>query len=436
MLKLVCAMKGAGLLQMWILVLLGAVSGVGRAQVSTARVLRGNTRRDDLYQKEENIMVTSTGGFIQSPRYPNAYPRNLLLSWKLLSPPGSRIHLEFDTQFGLEEPENGVCRYDFVEVEDQTEASTIIWGRWCGQNTPPSLKSKHNVLRVTFKSDDYFVAKPGFKLYYSLLTHRADKKEEESRQRVHGSRRQTEGICRSSTARREQVSEMVSGYLLMTRTTCTERERKEVDHSLLASKTNWEAVTSPMSQDVGVKKLPTPETAVPLSLEDLDRTIASFDTVEQLLKSLSPRTWREDLDSVYTQTYVHYRSRSYYLSGRHDKVDLNRLYDDVKRYSCTPRNYSVNLREELRITNAVFFPRCLLVKRCGGNCGCGSKSWQFDCTCQPTKTATKLHEVLKYAPDPSLHKRPQNQRLRWVIDEIFLSHHDTCECVCPSQPPR
>ncbi|XP_011481084.1 platelet-derived growth factor D isoform X2 [Oryzias latipes] len=375
---MVSAMKGSGLLQMWILFLLGAVSGVGRAQVSTARVLRGNTRRDDLYQKEENIVVTSAGGFIQSPRYPNAYPRNLLLSWKLLSAPGSRIHLEFDAQFGLEEPENGVCRYDFVEVEDQAETSTIIWGRWCGQNAPPSLKSKSNVLRVTFKSDDYFVAKPGFKIYYSLL----------------------------------------------------------IDRSLLTSKNNLEAVTSPMSHDVGVKEVPTPQTVVPLSLEDLDRTIASFDTVEQLLKSLSPSTWREDLDSIYTQTYVHYRSRSYYLAGRHDKVDLNRLYDDVKRYSCTPRNYSVNLREELRITNAVFFPRCLLVKRCGGNCGCGSKSWQFDCTCQPTKTATKLHEVLKYAPDPTLHKRPQSPRLRWVIDEIFLSHHDTCECVCPSQPPR
>ncbi|XP_078785610.1 platelet-derived growth factor D isoform X4 [Oryzias latipes] len=344
---MVSAMKGSGLLQMWILFLLGAVSGVGRAQVSTARVLRGNTRRDDLYQKEENIVVTSAGGFIQSPRYPNAYPRNLLLSWKLLSAPGSRIHLEFDAQFGLEEPENGVCRYDFVEVEDQAETSTIIWGRWCGQNAPPSLKSKSNVLRVTFKSDDYFVAKPGFKIYYSLL----------------------------------------------------------IDRSLLTSKNNLEAVTSPMSHDVGVKEVPTPQTVVPLSLEDLDRTIASFDTVEQLLKSLSP-------------------------------IDLNRLYDDVKRYSCTPRNYSVNLREELRITNAVFFPRCLLVKRCGGNCGCGSKSWQFDCTCQPTKTATKLHEVLKYAPDPTLHKRPQSPRLRWVIDEIFLSHHDTCECVCPSQPPR
>lgn len=74
-------------------------------------------------------------------------------------------------------------------------------------------------------------------------------------------------------------------------------------------------------------------------------------------------------------------------------VDLNRLHDDVKLYSCTPRNYSVNLREELRATNAVFFPRCLLVKRCGGNCGCGTNNWNNGCTCQASKTTPKLHEV-------------------------------------------
>lgn len=80
-------------------------------------------------------------------------------------------------------------------------------------------------------------------------------------------------------------------------------------------------------------------------------------------------------------------------ASSHCPVDLNRLYDDVKRYSCTPRNYSVNLREELRTTNAVFFPRCLLVKRCGGNCGCGTDSWNTGCTCQASKTTLKLHEV-------------------------------------------
>ncbi|XP_068173384.1 platelet-derived growth factor D [Antennarius striatus] len=370
-------MTGPGLLQMWMVLLLGATTGVVRAQVSTARVMRGNMRRDDLYRKEENITVTPVGGAITSPRFPNAYPRNLLLSWKLLSPPGSLIHLEFDGRFGLEEAENGVCRYDFIEVEDQSETSTIIWGRWCGQKAPPSLNSKTNMLRVIFKSDDYFVAKPGFKIYYSLQ-----------------------------------------------------------DDSLLpASNTNWLAVTGPMS-DFGGGQVPETVTEVPFSLEDLDKTIAAFDTVEQLLRTLSPDTWRQDLDSIYTQTHIQYRSRAYHLASRYNKVDLNRLYDDVRRYSCTPRNYSVNLREELRATNAVFFPRCLLVKRCGGNCGCGTNNWNNGCTCQASKMTLKLHEVLKYAPEITLYQRHRRPQVRWVIAEIFLTHHEKCECVCSSQPPR
>lgn len=82
-----------------------------------------------------------------------------------------------------------------------------------------------------------------------------------------------------------------------------------------------------------------------------------------------------------------------YLFLTHLPVDLNRLHEDVKRYSCTPRNYSVNLREELKATNAVFFPRCLLVKQCGGNCGCGTDNWKNGCTCEASKKTLKLHEV-------------------------------------------
>ena len=76
-------------------------------------------------------------------------------------------------------------------------------------------------------------------------------------------------------------------------------------------------------------------------------------------------------------------------------VDLDRLNDDVKRYSCTPRNYSVNLREELKLTNVVFFPRCLLVQRCGGNCGCGTVNWK-SCACSSGKTVKKYHEVRRF----------------------------------------
>ncbi|XP_037533943.1 platelet-derived growth factor D [Nematolebias whitei] len=377
-------MRGPVVFQMWMVLLLTAMSRVGRAQVATAKVMRGSSRRDDsnhlttdlYYHKDEDLVVTPVGGVILSPRYPNSYPRNLLLSWKLLSPPGSQIHIEFDGQFGLEEPENGVCRYDYIEVEDQSVTNTIIWGRWCGQKAPQGLTSKTNKLRVTFKSDDYFVAKPGFKIYYSLV----------------------------------------------------------VDPKANSS-TNWEAVTQLMS-DMGSQGTSPAGTGFPPTLEDLDKTIAAFDSIEQLLKSLYPETWRQDLDSIYAQTYIYYRSRAYYLASKHNKVDLNRLYDDVKRYSCTPRNYSVNLREELRTSNAVFFPRCLLVQRCGGNCGCGTKDWNTGCTCRPSKTISKLHEVLKYAPEASLYKNQQRQRVRWVIEEVFLLHHESCECDCPLQPPR
>lgn len=367
-------MSGLAQFNMWMLLLLGTSSEVTRAQVANAKVMRGNVRRDDLYRKEENINVTQLGGAIYSPRYPNAYPRNLLLSWKLLSPSGSRIHLEFDGHFGLEEAENGVCRYDFVEVEDQIQTTTIVWGRWCGQKAPPSLNSQSSMFRITFKSDDYFVAKPGFKVYYSLL------------------------------------------------------------YDPPASNSNWEAAM--LMSDGRVGQMPV-VTGAPFTLEDLDRTIAAFDTIEELLKSLNPDTWKQDLDTIYTaETQIQYRSRAYHLASRHNKVDLNRLYDDVKRYSCTPRNYSVNLREELRITSAVFFPRCLLVKRCGGNCGCGTDNWNSGCTCQAAKTTQKLHEVLKYAPDMSLSQRHHRSRVRWVIGEIFLTHHEKCECACPFQPPR
>ncbi|XP_070987754.1 platelet-derived growth factor D-like [Oncorhynchus clarkii lewisi] len=364
--------SGRVALALLLALLVGFTRGT-QGQVVSGKVVRSsNVRQHDLYRKEEVVTVTATGGVIQSPRFPNAYPRNLQLSWKLLSPHNTRITLEFDSHFALEEPENEVCRYDFVEVEDISETSTIVWGRWCGQRVPPRLTSKTNTLKVSFKSDDYFVAKPGFKLHFSLQ-----------------------------------------------------------DDSLpAASKTNWETVTL-MEDSLSV--LAPAVTDVPLTAAALDQTIAAFNTVEQLLRYLNPDSWRQDLDSLYRETAM-YRPRAY-QHNRQNKIDLDRLYDDVKRYSCTPRNYSVNLREELRATNAVFFPRCLLVQRCGGNCACGTDNWN-SCTCSPAKTSDKLHEVLKYAPEVGGYSRRQTVRVRWALEEVHLTHHERCDCVCPSRPPR
>ncbi|XP_053827094.1 platelet-derived growth factor D isoform X4 [Vidua macroura] len=343
------------------------------AQSGSIKALRAsNIRRDDLYRKEETISVAGNG-CIHSPRFPSSYPRNLLLTWRLHSPESTRIQLAFDNQFGLEEPENEICRYDFVEVEDVSETSTVIRGRWCGhREVPPRITSRTNHIKITFKSDDYFVAKPGFKICYSLVD----------------------------------------------------------DFQHAASETNWESVTSSVS---GVS-YPSPSVTDPtLTAEALDQTIAAFDTVEDLLKHFNPDSWQEDLENLYTDSGHHYRGRSYH--DRKSKVDLDRLNDDVKRYSCTPRNYSVNLREELKLTNVVFFPRCLLVQRCGGNCGCGTPNWK-SCTCMPGKTVKKYHEVLKFVPEAGHARRRGRIRNNMSLVDIQLDHHERCDCVCSSRPPR
>uniref|UniRef100_A0A8P0P8F0 Platelet-derived growth factor D n=1 Tax=Canis lupus familiaris TaxID=9615 RepID=A0A8P0P8F0_CANLF len=357
----------------------------------------------DLYRRDETVWVTGTG-HVQSPRFPSSYPRNLLLTWRLHSQERTRIQLAFDPQFGLEEAENDICRYDFVEVEDVSETSTIIRGRWCGhKEVPPRITSRTNQIKITFKSDDYFVAKPGFKIYYSFV---------------------------------------------------------EDFQPAAASETNWESVTSSIS---GVSYHSPSVTDPTLTADALDKTVAEFDTVEDLLKHFNPESWQEDLENLYLDT-PHYRGRSYHdrkskgtcgsligdTSGlremkiklathtaterllKDQHVDLDRLNDDVKRYSCTPRNYSVNLREELKLTHVVFFPRCLLVQRCGGNCGCGTINWK-SCTCTSGKTVKKYHEVLKFEPG---HFKRRGRAKHMALVDIQLDHHERCDCICSSRPPR
>lgn len=54
-------------------------------------------------------------------------------------------------------------------------------------------------------------------------------------------------------------------------------------------------------------------------MDDLDQTISAFNTVEQLFRTLNPNTWRLDLDTIYGQKHLQYRSRNYLLANRLNK---------------------------------------------------------------------------------------------------------------------
>lgn len=61
-------------------------------------------------QHEKIITVTSNGS-IHSPKFPHTYPRNTVLVWRLVAVDENVwIQLTFDERFGLEDPEDDICK--------------------------------------------------------------------------------------------------------------------------------------------------------------------------------------------------------------------------------------------------------------------------------------------------------------------------------------
>lgn len=59
---------------------------------------------------QEKIITVSGEGMVHSPDFPHTYPRNTILVWRLVAPSNTRIQLTFDERFGLEDPEDGICK--------------------------------------------------------------------------------------------------------------------------------------------------------------------------------------------------------------------------------------------------------------------------------------------------------------------------------------
>ncbi|XP_076004999.1 platelet-derived growth factor C isoform X2 [Genypterus blacodes] len=294
--------------------------------------------------QQEKTITVSGEGMVHSPDFPHTYPRNTMLVWRLVATGNMRIQLTFDERFGLEEPEDGICKYDYVELEDPTE-NTIL-GRWCGsQSVPASHTSKGSQVRIRFISDEYFPSDPGFCIRYSLLP-------------------------------------------------------------VSASEPGVPAVPPPSLQNV----------------EDLSEAVAGLGTLEEVMKYLEPERWQLDMDELYKPSW-HVLGKSFIHNKKARGADLNVLREEVRLYSCTPRNFSVSLREELKRTDAIFWPSCLLVKRCGGNCACCSHRC-FDCQCVPTRVTKKYHEVLL------LKQRSGGRGLQKSMTDVPLEHHEECSCVC------
>ncbi|XP_035206325.1 alpha-2-macroglobulin-like isoform X2 [Stegodyphus dumicola] len=99
-------------------------------------------------------ILQGNNGNITSPSYPDRYPPNQNCVWEILAPPRFTVILNF-THFNLEGSSSDGCLYDKVEIHSRTsvENDQKLEGIYCGTDRPPVLRSKRNVLKITFKSD-------------------------------------------------------------------------------------------------------------------------------------------------------------------------------------------------------------------------------------------------------------------------------------------
>lgn len=295
--------------------------------------------------QHERVITVSANGSIHSPKFPHTYPRNMVLVWRLVAVEENVwIQLTFDERFGLEEPEDDICKYDFVEVEDPSDGTVL--GRWCGSGTVPGKQiSKGNQIRIRFVSDEYFPSEPGFCIHYNIVM--------------------------------PQFTEAVSPSVL-------------------------------------------PPSALPL--DQLNNAVTAFSTLEDLIRYLEPDRWQLDLEDLYRPGWQ-LLGKAFVFGRKSRVVDLNLLKEEVRLYSCTPRNFSVSIREELKRTDTIFWPGCLLVKRCGGNCACCLHNCN-ECQCVPSKVTKKYHEVLQLRPKIGV------RGLHKSLTDVALEHHEECDCVC------
>lgn len=103
-------------------------------------------------------------GFIESPNYPNDYPRSSDCGWILDFGPGIFIKVQFN-DFVLEE--QITCSFDYVSILDgPNQTSPVLQGTttYCGNLKPPTVIHL-GPLTILFRSDKD-TAKKGFSASY------------------------------------------------------------------------------------------------------------------------------------------------------------------------------------------------------------------------------------------------------------------------------
>ncbi|XP_023256316.1 membrane frizzled-related protein [Seriola lalandi dorsalis] len=120
--------------------------------------------RAPLFETRCGGVLTDSEGSFSSPNHPGSYPPNSLCVWVIRVPPPSlvQIHVSYLT---VEGP--SPCLFDWLEVQEQTEQSSVVT-RFCGNVAPPTVNTNSSTVWVTFRSDGS-IAGTGFTAQYRAI---------------------------------------------------------------------------------------------------------------------------------------------------------------------------------------------------------------------------------------------------------------------------
>lgn len=141
------------------------ISSTGFAATYTAVAVDTNTESPNVDSSCYNT-VDEDSGVLESPWYPNKYPRRRVCVYTITAPEGSRVELEFEGEIGIEY--HNRCIWDFLEVHLGDGITTPL--RLCGDEAPEdSLISLENEMCLVFRSDRS-VRDDGFQAKFRTVT--------------------------------------------------------------------------------------------------------------------------------------------------------------------------------------------------------------------------------------------------------------------------
>ncbi|XP_061661830.1 neuropilin and tolloid-like protein 1 isoform X3 [Syngnathoides biaculeatus] len=136
--------------------------------------LSGATKRDTSVKNNSGVKPAGQcgawvkepeGGLFTSPNYPNKYPPDTECVYILEAPPRQCIELHFEENYSIES--SWECKFDNIEVRDGPFGFSPMLGRYCGQHSPPDIRSSGRYLWIKFVTDGELEA-VGFSASYNF----------------------------------------------------------------------------------------------------------------------------------------------------------------------------------------------------------------------------------------------------------------------------